>query len=303
MESTGPAGICRDNPYLNFNQVWTHPAARSTGESVASRVVRQERFHRIMNELEHAHIQYNRLLSIEQNDYLIHSIFKRYILVLDLALVEGHLTQVEHLLDTIAKSIPVLQQNTFYFIYGPKLIAKEENQSKTDELGEEHPDLMLINYALSRISGSQPRQETANMSIETVLVKLCLELIELTYSKYGSYEFRSALNTLPFTAKQAIKLLKDLRASKDSFCYIKWVNNSAVQRDYRSIMKSLGLSDRFGCKADILPSTTHNTHGKVEMAASKIRLRQASGHRITRRSRPLPKNPPDMTQSKPFSKN
>ncbi len=300
-DSTGPTGICRNNPYLNFNQVWTHPSARTTGESSSSRVIRQQRFHSVMVELEHAHIHYNRLVSIEQNDYLLQSIFKRYILVLDLALTEGHLTQVEHLLETISKSVPVLQQNTFYYLYGSQMAKDLEENKNQKPPDEENPDMVMTRYALSRISLNLPRVDCADMCIETVLVKLLLELIELVFSPYGSYEFRNALCTVPFTVRQAVTLLKELRNSKDIFCYIKWINNSAVQRDFRSIMKNLGLMDKHGCKADIcqVASSSSSSSSKLNtFSAAKSRNSRITGpirRRVVRTPSPRPETASQST--------
>lgn len=73
----------------------------------------------------------------------------------------------------------------------------------------------------------------------------------MVFAPFASLTYRNALNTLPYTVRQAIILLRELKEKTDSFAYIKWINNSAVQRDFRSILKNVGLLDRFGCKAEI----------------------------------------------------
>lgn len=242
--------------YLNFTQVWIHPSGRTSSTTVQSRQIRQERFTRLMNDLEHAHIHYNRLKPQNQTEYLISFIFKRYLLVLDLALTEGHLSQVEHLLDTIAKSVPVLQQNTFYQLYNNPWDSKvvDFNIPTAIPTDEEEPNLTLLKYALNRISGNMPLEEESTMSIETVMVKVCLEMVALFMTKYNSLEFRNALIVLPVTLRQALTLIREIRSGKESLPYIQWINNSAVQRDFRSILQNLGMQDKYGSKIEQQPS-------------------------------------------------
>jgi len=164
-------------------------------------------------------------------------------------------------------------------MYGTKVAKDEEtdNDGRPFETNEEKPDLILARYALSRISGNIPRQDSSKMSLETVLVKLCLELIELVFSPFGSLEYRNALHTLPYTVRQAITLLKEMKTGNDNYAYIKWINNSAVQRDFRSILKNFGLLDRYGSKAEF-PTPGFPGISQPSQPAPKVKRPASAGN-------------------------
>jgi len=99
VDASGPSTpSCSKNPYLCFNQVWIHPIARNSGDGNTALVIRRERFHRLMTDLETSHHLYNRLTQEDQDIYLIHSIFKRYICALDLALTDGWISKAKQIM-------------------------------------------------------------------------------------------------------------------------------------------------------------------------------------------------------------
>jgi len=128
----------------------------------------------------------------------------------------------------------------------------------------ENRDLALLEYALMRVSNGRRCHETDGMCIETVLVKLCLEMTGLVFAQNTTRTFRISLATIPYTAQQALNLLRTMLNNKQTLYYIKWINNSPVQRDFRSIIKNFMLLDRYGCKAEVpevdLPSWKHSDY-------------------------------------------
>ncbi|ODN05507.1 hypothetical protein Ocin01_01183 [Orchesella cincta] len=266
VDTVGPAtASCRKNPYLSFNQVWTHPAVRQTGDGNTALVIRKERFHRLMTDLETSHHLYNRLTQDDQDIYLIHCIFKRYICALDLALTDANLSQTEHLLETIGNSAKVLQRcmhnEIFILESNPTSEAVAAAAPTIVRAQSDNPDLALLEYALMRVTDGRKCYFTDGMCIETILMKLCLEMVGLVFAPKDTHLFKIVLASIPYTASQASTVLRSMMNNRQTLCYIKWINNSPVQRDFRSIMKNFLLLDRYGCKAEVpeveLPSWKH----------------------------------------------
>ncbi|CAL8072900.1 unnamed protein product [Orchesella dallaii] len=253
VDTAGPGtASCRRNQYLCFSQVWTHPAVRSIGDGNTALVIRKERFHRLMTDLETSHHLYNRLSQEDQDIYLIHSIFKRYVCALDLSLTDANLSQIEHLLETIGNSSRVLQRclhSQMFSQDSPPL--PEPTVIPISQAQSENPDLALLEYALMRITENRKSHVMDGMCIETVLVKLCLEMVGLVFAPNTTRLFKVVLACIPHSAQHALHLLRAMLNNRQTLCYIKWINNSPVQRDFRSIMKNFQLLDRYGCKAEV----------------------------------------------------
>jgi len=97
------------------------------------------------------------------------------------------------------------------------------------------------------------------MNMETLFMKLQLEMITLTIAPVQSVIFRAVLEIVSSTAYAAYQAL----CGSGLDLWIKWVNNSKLRNDYIGILRKLGMADKIGCKG-----TLHGVEVQRSIAAS-----------------------------------